>query len=135
MDGNQKNEQVPDRSAKASTHLLDIARQAMHKLVPSKTEISEITSSASEWLAMLHVLLPQPFVARSGREINDSYEEMCRPDVDTMSLASWLLCVAITAQQIPQQHDNSFGQPREIEGRLKLSKAISDTVGKYSPFS
>lgn len=47
-------------------------------------------------------MLPQPFTVRPQGEFLDLYGEVCGPDVDVFGLASWLLTVAITAQQIPQ---------------------------------
>ena len=88
VDTDRQNEQLHDRKARASTHLLDTSRHALRKLIPSKHEVSHIARSASRWLDLLHTLLPQPFAVKSQQEILECYEEMCKPDTDTISLAT-----------------------------------------------
>jgi hypothetical protein len=119
VDSDRQNEQLYDRRARASAHLLDTARHALQKLIPSKHEVSHIARSAPKWLDLLHTLLPQPFAVKSQQEILEYYEGMCKLDTDAISLATWLITIAITAQQIPQEHDSPSTQ---LDGRHKYSK-------------
>lgn len=123
-----QNEVLYGRRARASAPLLDTARNALQKLIPSQSEVSHITGSASRWLDLLHTLLPQPFAVKSQQEILECYEDMCKPDTDAISLATWLITIAITAQQIPQENERPF---TELHGRHKYSKfcaVVSDIV-------
>ncbi|RDL37276.1 Uncharacterized protein BP5553_04709 [Venustampulla echinocandica] len=123
-----QHEQLYDRKARASAHLLDTARRALQKLIPSKYEVSHIARSASRWLDLLHTLLPQPFALKSQQEILECYDEMCKPDTDAISLATWLITIAITAQQITQVHDSPSTQ---LDGRQKysrFSRGVSEIV-------
>lgn len=128
VDTDRQNEQLHDRKARAFAHLLDAARHALQKLIPSKYEVSQITRSASRWLDLLHTLLPQPFAVNSQQEIVECYEEMCKPDTDAISLATWLMTIAITVQQIPQEHDSPSTR---LDGRQKysrFSRVVSEIV-------
>jgi hypothetical protein len=114
----QHTEGPRDRNTKASAHLLDVAKHALQKLIPSKEEFSEFASSSfsSRWLELLHDLLPQPFMVHSQEEFLESYNEMTKPDVPTMSLATWLVTVAITGQQDHRSSGSGF------------SRTVSDVV-------
>jgi hypothetical protein len=127
VDSDRQNEQLYDRKAKASTHLLDTARHALQKLIPSKYEVSHIARSAPRWLDLLHTLLPQPFAVKSQQEILECYEEMCKPDTNAISLATWLITIAITVQQIPQEHDIPSTQ---LNGQKysRFSRVVSEIV-------
>ncbi|RFU24282.1 hypothetical protein B7463_g12060, partial [Scytalidium lignicola] len=128
MDTSQHIAHLQDRKSKTSTHLLDVARQALQRLIPSKQEVSDIDASASRWLVILHTLLPQPFAAKSYQDILDSYEEMHRPDVDAISLASWLLTIAITNQQFSREQHSPSTQYKDYQVVSSFSRAISDIV-------
>ena len=128
VDTDRQNEQLHDRKARASAHLLDTARHALQKLIPSKYEVSHIARFASRWLDLFHTLLPQPFAVKSQQEILECYEEMCKPDTGAISLATWLITIAITAQQIPQEHGSPSTQ---LDGRQKysrFSRVVSEVV-------
>lgn len=128
VDSRQKTRNLQDCREIQSAPLLDNARRALQKLIPPKEELVEIMKSGSEWLTMVHVLFAQPFTAGSEQEILDSYDQMCNPAVDTISLASWLLVIAITAQQVSRVHESSSPGRRSYVTQLRLSRAISDTV-------
>ncbi|OBT91329.1 hypothetical protein VE01_10669 [Pseudogymnoascus verrucosus] len=116
VDTRQQNEQLQDRKAKASVHLLDAARHELQKLIPQKDEVIEVARSASKWLGLIVALLPQPFAIESGREMVELYDEMHKPDADAICLGSWLLTIAIAIQEMPNASHLSF------------SRAVSDRV-------
>ncbi|KAJ5948109.1 hypothetical protein N7466_001124 [Penicillium verhagenii] len=128
LDSRQKTGQIQERRERASANLLDTAREALQSLIPPKSEVAKIYASAFEWLRILHALLPQPFVARSDDEALKSYDNMRKSNVDTMTLTSWMLTLAITARQTPQERILTPGQPGEYIKRLELARAISDAV-------
>lgn len=121
VDTGRQIESLHDRKTRASAHLLDTARHALQKLIPSKYEVSRMTGSASSWLDLLHTLLPQPFAVKSPQDILERHEEMCKPDTDAITLATWLITIAISARQISQVSDCPSTQP--------------DGYQKYSVFS
>jgi hypothetical protein len=127
LGSNQENERIQNPLRGRAPVQLDIARRALHKLIPSKNEVRIITGSSAEWLNVVHTLLPHPFVANSGQEILESYDYVCHPEVDTIDLASWLITFAITAQQAPQEYGNSTS-PYDGEKWLKLARAVFETV-------
>ena len=114
--------------AKSKTHILDAAREALQKLIPSKDEISNVAKSATTWLSLLHTLLPQSFVIKSGTEMLQVYDDMQDSHVDTLALASWMLIVALTAQQVPYVRDRSETLPSNYQNLLDFSRAVSETV-------
>jgi hypothetical protein len=116
VDTRQQNEQLQDRKAKVSVHLLDAARHALQKLIPQKDEVIEVARSASKWLGLIVALLPQPFAIESGLEMVELYDEMHKPDADAICLGSWLLTIAIAIQEMPNASHLSF------------SRAVSDRV-------
>jgi hypothetical protein len=120
-----KGEQVQDRKSRALSHLQDISRQALQELIPSKEEVATCAKSASSWIGLLHALLPQPFAAKSQQEILDKYDEMHGPDVDPTVLASWLLTIALTTQQIPL---GSSSPSTKYISTSKFSRALSEAI-------
>jgi hypothetical protein len=118
VDTRQQNEQLQDRKARASIHLLGAARQALQELIPRKDKVIEVARSASKWLGLVDALLPQPFAIKSGREMVELYDEMHSPDADAISLGSWLLTIAIAIQETP----------KEDASHLNFSRAVSDRV-------
>jgi hypothetical protein len=81
-----------------------------------------------DWLQMISTMLPQPSAPSSQQVLLERYDEMCQPEVDVVALASWLLTVAITAQQIPQENNNTPPTSLSSQRRLAFSRAVSDTV-------
>ena len=128
VDARRQNERLEDKRVKASVNLLNTARRALQMLIPSKDEVSDMARSASKWLTLLHTMLPHPFTARTQQEIVERYDIMCSPDVDAISVASWLLIIVITAQQAPGEHGSLDFQSRRSRGWLRFSSAVSNTV-------
>lgn len=128
VDTHRQNGHLQDRQAKVSAHLLDVAREALQKLIPSKDEFLGIASSASRWLTLLHTLLPQPFLCEFPQELLQSYDKMHDPDTDVITLASWLLIIAITTQQSPDEYDSLATQSKGYDRYSSFNRAVSDTV-------
>ncbi|KAL4801204.1 major facilitator superfamily domain-containing protein [Aspergillus unguis] len=128
VDTRQRNEQLQERRVKASAHLAESVRPALQKLIPSREQTADMLVCTYDWLQMIHFILPQPAVPNSKTEILDKYDEMCRPDVDVIALSSWLLTLAITAEQVPHgasTPDPLSGNPQR---RLGFARAVSDTI-------
>ncbi|KAF4493677.1 Zn(II)2Cys6 transcription factor (Eurofung) [Fusarium agapanthi] len=127
-DTGQQHEQISERRIKAMVSLCERVRPALQRLIPSKDETAEMLVVSFDWLQMLASLLPQPAAADSHQALLARYDDMCRPDVDVVELASWLLTVAITAQQIPQASRDMKPQSLGSRRRLHFSRAVSDAI-------
>lgn len=123
-------EQQRGRWEKASAHLLDAARPQLQKLFPSKEEARDIILHTHDWTSMLHLMLPQPFTAKSQQEMMENYDVVSQPDASIIRMTTWLLEVAITALQIPQGSELSGHEFKGIQKRLAYSRAVSETVEK-----
>jgi hypothetical protein len=128
VDSRRQDEQAAERRVKASTQLLETAKRALQLLIPPREEISDISRMGPGWLTIQSIILPQPFTPKSEPELLDSYEEMIDPDVDPIRLASWLLTIALTAQQAPAGKDKSDMQHERWQRRLSFSRVVSETV-------
>ncbi|KAF5535519.1 Zn(II)2Cys6 transcription factor (Eurofung) [Fusarium mexicanum] len=127
-DTGQQHEQISERRTKVMVSLCERVRPALQRLIPSKEETAEMLVVTFDWLQMLASLLPQPAAANSNQALLARYDDMCRPDVDVVELASWLLTVAITAQQIPQESRDMKPQSLGSSRRLHFSRAVSDAI-------
>ncbi|GIK02938.1 hypothetical protein Aspvir_007003 [Aspergillus viridinutans] len=113
---------------KVSTHFSRLVRPRLQSLIPPKDEVIEIAASSFDWLTVLHTLLPQPCTVVSQQDLVARYEEMCSPDVNIITLASWLLALAITGQQLPQETENREDQLRKCRKRSDLCRKITNTM-------
>ncbi|OCT48023.1 putative C6 finger domain protein [Cladophialophora carrionii] len=120
--------QSQDRRVKASAHLLESARERLQRLVPSKVDVMNMARTASKWLDLVNAVLAQPFGLNSQQELLDSYDNMLKPDVDAMTLAAWLLDLALTAQQEPQLYNSPATSLNRFHTVSDFSRAVSDTV-------
>lgn len=122
------NEQLQDRRAKASSNLLQIAKETLQKLIPPKEEVMIMARTASKWMDLVHAVLPQPFAVTSQQELLEACDQMRKEDVDTLTLAGWLLDLAVTAQQEPQVHESPTTEFKRISRISDFSRAVSDAV-------
>ena len=128
VDARTQTAEVRDRKTKATTQLLNVARQALQKLIPSRETFVEMASSSSTWLWLIHTLLPQPFAIINQQELLTSYDDIQKPDVDPISLGTILLTLAITAQQDPQSHNSPEIQSPKHQNGSSFCRAVSDAV-------
>lgn len=113
---------------KGSSHLHNQARRAFQRLIPPREDILNIAQSALQWLPLIYALFPQPGAIMSPQEIGESLESMNKPDIDPISLASWLLTVALTGQQMQEQDNDKGIQLQRSHEWSKFCRAVSDTV-------
>ncbi|KAI9372205.1 major facilitator superfamily domain-containing protein [Aspergillus egyptiacus] len=128
VDTRRQHAQRQQRREKASVHLLETVRPALQKLIPSRGEMAEMMVCTLDWLHIVQGLLPPPSLPCSQQEMVYQYEAMCAPDVDVIVLASWLLTLAITAQQIPQGNHPTEVEAMKSQRRLRFARAVSDAV-------
>lgn len=129
LDSQQQAQKLQDRRARASARLLDDARRALQQLIPSKNEISHMVNSTWAFLPLIRHMFPDPYGVASEQELLESYEDMCKPDVDAVRLASWLLVTALTALQTSPERGYSRDElKRRYRRRLYFSRIVSNTV-------
>ncbi|KAF7590712.1 hypothetical protein BBP40_002503 [Aspergillus hancockii] len=128
VDTGGNEQQAQQRLDKASTQLSIMARPRLQSLIPSKADVSEITTTAYDWLAILQGLFTHPLIIKSPMGLLESYDLMCRPDADVIALASWLITLALTAQQIPQELERSDVHKKRCFKRTELGRKIANTV-------
>ncbi|RDW72744.1 transcription factor domain-containing protein [Aspergillus mulundensis] len=128
VDTQRRKDQLQERRMKASAHLAESVRPALQKLIPTKEQTAEMLVCTYDWMQMVHTMLPQPSVPNSSQEMLQHYEEMCQPDVDIIVLASWLLTLAITAQQIPQSGNSPDTPSMGSHKRISFARSVSDAV-------
>ncbi|KIX94587.1 uncharacterized protein Z520_09633 [Fonsecaea multimorphosa CBS 102226] len=127
-DFGRQDQQLEERKTKASANLLDRARQALQQLIPRREDVLDMARTASKWIDLVHSILPQPFAVKSQGELLDSYDSMCAENADAMNLASWLLDLAVTAQQEPQDQGSPATALKRFHRISDFSRAISDAV-------
>ncbi|KAL4894382.1 hypothetical protein BDV59DRAFT_207047 [Aspergillus ambiguus] len=131
VDTDPHDRQQQERLAKASVHLLEAARPELQKLIPSREEARDITTHAYDWLVLLELTFPQPFAAKSQRDIMDNYEKISQPNVDVIRMTTWLLEVAITALQVSQGPNLPESDRQNcgiVRRKLAFSRSVSETV-------
>jgi len=128
VDTKRQTDEVRDRKTKATTQLLNVARQALQKLIPSRETFVEMASYSSRWLWLIHTLLPQPFAIINQQELLTSYDDIQKSDVDPISLATVLLTLAITAQQDPQSYNSPETQSSKHQNSSSFCRTVSDAV-------
>lgn len=129
VDTQSQHESSEVHKARPTANLIDTARHALQKLIPPKQEVSDIAISTFEWLHMLESLYPQPMSVKSRQEILETYEEMHKPDVDALRLASWLVALAVTVHQSPPEGSSSTSELEKCYQKwVNFSRAVSDTV-------
>lgn len=124
-------EHSQERKAKATGQILVVAKQALKKLMPSRSSVTDIPESAFKWLIFLDTLFPDKLAARSRSEILDSYDDMKKEDVDAVSLALWLLAVAITAHQVPDEHRTPSTEGKDYKRWVEFSQELSETIERF----
>ncbi|KAF7122641.1 hypothetical protein CNMCM5793_000666 [Aspergillus hiratsukae] len=128
VDTSRNDDKGEERQGKVSSQFSRLVRPRLQSLIPPKDEVQEIAGSSFDWLTMLHTLLPQPCSVVSQKELLVRYEEMRSPDVNIVTLASWLLALAITAQQLPQDTENREDQLKKGQKRTDLCRKIANTL-------
>ncbi|OOO07443.1 hypothetical protein OAory_01039430 [Aspergillus oryzae] len=119
----QHERQTEQRIDKIFAQLSIDVRPKLQNMIPPKDEVADIAGSAYDWLTVLHALFPQPLMLNSPQELLKSFESMCRPNVDVIMLASWLLTLALTAQQIHPGREGSDVYMRKWTARYQLTAA------------
>ncbi|KAE8369264.1 hypothetical protein BDV27DRAFT_153144 [Aspergillus caelatus] len=103
----QHENQAEQRLDRIFAQLSIDVRPKLQNMIPPKDEVADIAGSAYDWLTVLHALFPQPLMLESPQELLNGYESMCSPNIDVIILASWLLTLALTAQQIHPRREGS----------------------------
>ena len=125
---------MQERKAKASSNLLQTARNTLRKLLPAKDDVLSMHTAARQWLMLIHTMLAQPFGLNTSEELIKVYNDMLKPDVDTMTLAAWLLELALTVDQGPSLQGSPATSTNRAHRASNFARAVSDAV-ETTPFS
>ena len=123
-----QNAQLQDRKAKGSSHLHDVARTTLQRLVPSKEDVLGLDLGARQWLEVIEAVLSQPFGLNTHEEMVENYDGMLKSDVDAMTLAAWLLDIALMAQHEPHFQRSPETSITRFYKAADFTRAVSDAV-------
>ncbi|KAE8350055.1 hypothetical protein BDV28DRAFT_47863 [Aspergillus coremiiformis] len=129
-DAYRPEQQSPQRMDKAVAQLSMNVRPKLQSVIPKREEVADIAGSAYDWLTVLHAIFPQPLMLKSPQELLERYDSMCHPDADVIMLASWLLTLALTAQQTPRGWERSDVYRRKCRRRVEFCQSIISIVEK-----
>ncbi|KAE8167461.1 hypothetical protein BDV40DRAFT_252963 [Aspergillus tamarii] len=124
----QHEKQAEQRMDRIFAQLSIDVRPKLQNMIPPKDEVADIAGSAYDWLTVLHALFPQPLMLESPQELLNGYESMCSPNIDVIILASWLLTLALTAQQIHPGREGSDVYLRKCQRRFEFCQSIIHIV-------
>ena len=117
------------RTSKAVDQVSRSARTILRALIPSKDDVQIFARHASGWMDLIHSIFPLLLVTKSGSEVLSQYEDMKRPNVDPIKLASWLLLVAVTAEQMPGAIASQEFTSKWPNG-FRYADAVADAVDR-----
>lgn len=115
------------RTSRVLDQIRRSARTTLQALIPSKDDVQIFARHASGWMELIHSIFPLLLVTKSGSEVLSQYEDMKQPDVDPIRLASWLLLVAVTAEQMPGGIASPEFTSKWPNG-FRYADAVSDAV-------
>lgn len=115
------------------SQLLDKARVKLQGLIPSKEDVDELSRHVSSWSDMAGEIFPQlsatlPTATPSAINLVSHYEQVTRADTDTWTLAMWLLSLALTAQQMSQNHDSAEKIVQDMTRRYEFAGVVANAV-------
>nr|POE48976.1 putative oxidoreductase ordl [Quercus suber] len=117
-----------------------IARVRLQPLLPTHEDIVQISDHASRWMNLYCALFPVVSAIRTGDQMIRNHDRVRHAHTEPVELAIYLLSVAITAQQVPQNKlPSSFGDTQnlskfvntvcqEVESTIISSSALVGTT-------
>lgn len=82
-------------SSSVSLQLSRTTRAALQSLIPDRETVILLAKISSGWLSVLHDIFPIMTDIKSGVDIIARYEEILQPTANPLTVASWLLVVAV----------------------------------------
>lgn len=115
-------------STSVSLQLSRTTRAALQSLVPDRETIISLAKTSSGWLSVLHDMFPIMTDIKSGVDIVARYEEVLQPTANPLTVASWLLVVAVTAQHSVGPHHQVKVRNRSPLTGPGYSRLVADSV-------
>ncbi|ETS73351.1 hypothetical protein PFICI_14956 [Pestalotiopsis fici W106-1] len=116
------------RSNPTSSQFSHTIRVALQSLVPSKGNVISLAETSSGWLSLLHDIFPIMTDIKSGYDILSRHDEVLRPTANPLTVASWLLIVAITAQHnAGPRHQITLRNKKPLNGP-RYSRLVAESV-------
>lgn len=119
------NSQQSSRSTRLLATAKQNARLRLQPLLPSREEVSRISHYASDWMDLYYALFPPSFAYHTREQLVNNYDRMHAREASPVTLAMYLLSVAITAQQVPTDVLPTYF---ESQGVHKYVDAVCRTV-------
>lgn len=128
-DAQQNTKAKHEQSSRSVMASLNTARTILQRFIPPKSDIQMKSGHVPRWQRLLHEIMPLALPPESAEELLSSYDAMMQPDVDTMTLAAWLLGIAVVTQQaLPDDGSSPTGLVRHYQNRSSYVRALADTV-------
>lgn len=115
-------------SSSVSLQLSRTTRAALQSLIPDRESIISLAKTSSGWLSVLHDMFPIMTDIKSGVDIVARYEEVLQPTANPLTVASWLLVVAVTAQHSVGPHHQVKVRNRPPLTGPGYSRLVADSV-------
>lgn len=115
-------------SEKASSTMINRARNRLQALLPPKEDVRQILMSAGSWLTLYNALFPTITMFTHAQEMLAKYESLQGPDANPMSVASLLISISITVVQRPDPHKERSGIKDPATFVRKVSEAVEETI-------
>jgi hypothetical protein len=98
----------------------------LRRLIPPREDMVVIAQHATSWLKIYNELFP--VIEDTGDGLLPKYEKIQDPNTDTVTIAAFVLTVALTVQQAPD--DTSGSAVKSISDAAAYIKEVSDTVDR-----
>jgi hypothetical protein len=125
---NSSDNDAMSRSSTVATQLSSATTAALQSLVPVKEQVILLADASSGWLTLLHDVFPIMTDIKSGVEIVSRYDDVLRPTAKTLTVASWLLIVAITAQHSAGSQHQIIVRNRGPMNGPAYSRMVAESV-------
>ncbi|KAK5082255.1 hypothetical protein LTR05_007399 [Lithohypha guttulata] len=121
------------KAKKSGDYLLVKARTALQTLIPSIEDVRILADHVTVWSEIAREMFPPLSenlvpIAQSKQQIMSQYTQIRQPDADTWMLAQWLLALAMTAQQMPHEEEQSTELIKTVERRYAFAEMLTNAV-------
>jgi hypothetical protein len=102
---------------------------ALRRLMPIRDDMLKIACKATSWLSLYKTLFPVSFLLKDGDEMLSQYDKLQQGNPNTVETATFLLSVAITVQQAPEDTAGQAGG--NLEDVSAFIEDVADSVDRF----
>lgn len=104
-------------------------RQRLQALLPCKQDVHIIAEYASTWMTLYHSLFTTSGVFKNGEDLVSHYDQIQQPFAQPVTVAAFLLSIAITAQHVPTQLAQPLTDIKDAQAYIReVSRAVEETI-------